>query len=188
MSPSGTKATQEARCHRTPYGKAVKGRGRKEKIDPELTATEPGAQPQPPEDRPRALPSRGRGDYSRAAWVARPKATCPRAAPPPSAQPRRSRALGPGRSPFLPAPVTQHPTSLRPRIPRPRSCAPGTGSQPRTPEPRKPSCPGRGAATGRGGCLPFSAASPTLGPRAGLDPSPLRAACSHWFAGNHNGP
>lgn len=58
LSPSGTKATQEARCHRTPYGKAVKGRGRKGKIDPELTATEPGAQPQPPKHRPRALPPR----------------------------------------------------------------------------------------------------------------------------------
>lgn len=59
MSPPGTKATQEARCHRTPYGKAVKGRGREGKIDPELTATEPGTQPQPPEHRPCALPSRG---------------------------------------------------------------------------------------------------------------------------------
>ena len=82
--------------------------------------------------------------YSRVAWIARPKATCPPAAPPPRAWPRRSRALGPGRSPFRPAPVTQHPSSLRPRIPRPRSCAPGTGSQPGA------QSPAGGVARGRG--------------------------------------
>lgn len=48
--------------------------------------------------------------YSRVACIARPNATCPPAAPPPRAWPRRSRALGPGRSPFRPAPVTQHPS------------------------------------------------------------------------------
>lgn len=132
LSSPGTKTrvAQEARCHRTPYGKAVRGRGREGKIDPELSATEPGAEPQPPEHRPRALPARGWCGCSRVAWIDRPKTTCSPAAPPPRAQPPRSRALGPGRSRFRPAPVTQHPTSLRRRISRPCSCVPGAGSQP----------------------------------------------------------
>lgn len=154
LVPSGYQAQSGPGTTLPPHAiwKGGQGRRREGKIDPELAASR-GLSPQPPEHRPSDLPTQGWCGCSGVAWFARPKATCPPATPPPRARPRRSRALEPGRSPFRPAPVTQYPSSLQPLIPRPRSSAPGTGSQPgASPADRGARGGGRGAAGGQGGC------------------------------------
>lgn len=154
LVPSGYQAQSGPGTTLPPHAiwKGGQGRRREGKIDPELAASR-GLSPQPPEHRPSDLPTQGWCGCSGVAWFTRPKATCPPATPPPRARPRRSRALEPGRSPFRPAPVTQYPSSLQPLIPRPRSSAPGTGSQPgASPADRGARGGGRGAAGGQGGC------------------------------------
>lgn len=125
------RAAQEVRCHRTPYGEAARGRAREGKSIRSRSYRAGGSAPasRAPPQRPAHA---GWCGGSRVTWITSPKATRPMAAPLPRGLAGRSRAPGQGLSPFRPTPVTQHPTKQRARNPRPRSCAPGTGSQPQS--------------------------------------------------------